>query len=484
MPDSIRARLTLWYAAALAVTIAAVAAGEYLFFSRALYRRMDDSLLSNARVLSQLLEAERAEGETPAEAATSVITESALAEQAVAILDPEGKVLASRAGPAGVQLPGAGRAGPPGHVLLSTVESEGARLRLVAHGTQLSNGERYTILLGHRLGPLEADLGLIRRAALLAIVNAVAGAGLGGWVLAGRTLAPVLAMCEQARQIGAGALGKRLDLGNPRDELGTLARTFNDLLDRLALSFDRQRQFMADASHELRTPLSVVRTAATMTLEKQQRAEAEYREALHLVAEESRRLSRLVEDMMTLARADAGHHPLRPRRFCLAELLFDVARSASLLGRPRGIAVSFAYDGEVPIFGDEDLVRRMLVNVVENAVAHNPEGTPVVLRLDPSSEASWDVTILDRGPGIPGDEQERVFDRFHRVERAGETVRPGAGLGLAIARWIAEAHGGSIQLVSSDAAGTTFVVTLPANVRSSSSAAHAQAPAAVASIAG
>ena len=478
MPESIRARLTLWYAAALAVTIAAVAAGEYLFFSRTFYRRLDDSLLSSVHTMSRLLEVERLEGESPAEAATSVITESALTDHAVAIVDAEGRILAARGDAAGARLPLAGRTLPPGRPALDTVEMPG-RLRVASQGTQLSNGERYTIFLGHRLGPLEKDLEVIRTAALLAVVIAVAGAGLGGWVLAGRALAPVMAMCAQARQIGAGALGKRLAVGNPRDELGRLALTFNDLLDRLALSFDRQQQFMADASHELRTPVSVVRTAATMTLEKPQRAEVEYREVLHVVAEESRRLSRLVEDMLTLARADAGHHPLRPRRFCLAELMADVARASAILGRPRGVGVTFRFEGEAPVFGDEDLVRRMLLNVVENAVAHNPHGAPVVMALAAAGE-SWTASIRDLGPGIPPDEQGRVFDRFHRVERDGEALRPGAGLGLAIARWIAEAHGGRVQLASSDAAGTTFVVTLPADARS----APAAADAAVVSIAG
>jgi heavy metal sensor kinase len=344
------------------------------------------------------------------------------------------------------------------------VQSGEARIRVAAHGTTLANGERYTIVLGHRLGALEEDLGLIRKAALLAVVIAVAGAGLGGWVLAGRSLAPVVAMCDQARQIGAGELQKRLAAANPRDELGTLAGTFNDLLDRLAGSFDRQRQFMADASHELRTPLSIVRNAATVTLEKE-RPPDEYRQALRVVSEESRRLSRLVEDMMTLARADTGHHPLRPNRFCLAELMAEVARASAMLGRPRGVGVVFHLGGEAPMFGDEDLVRRMLLNLVENAVAHAPTGTEVTLGLAREAQV-WTVSVQDHGPGIPASEQTRVFDRFHRVERAEASVHPGAGLGLAIARWIAEAHGGTLSLAASDAGGTTFVAHLPADVPS------------------
>jgi heavy metal sensor kinase len=466
--ESIRARLTLAYAAALAVTIAAVAAGEYFFISRALYRRLDDSLGATTRVMAGLLEAERAEGESPRQAAQSLIVESALAEHAVAILGPDAQPLAARDGPHGARLPALEHVPATGASTLETVQSSDARIRVAALGVTLANGEHYTIVLGHRLGALEDDLGLIRRAALLALVIAVAGAGLGGWVLAGRSLAPVVAMCEQARQIGAGETQKRLAAANPRDELGTLARTFNDLLDRLAVSFDRQRQFMADASHELRTPISIVRNAATLTLEKE-RAQDEYRQALKVVAEESRRLSRLVEDMMTLARADTGHHPLRPRRFCLAELLAEVARAGAMLGRPRGASVVFRLEGEAFVFGDEDLVRRMLLNLVENAVAHSPRGTEVTLALVREDRA-WAVSVRDHGIGIPVSEQARVFDRFHRVECADSGSHAGAGLGLAIARWIAEAHGGTLLLTASDAGGTTFVARLPSDVRSAAPA--------------
>src|SRR5262249_28390613 len=146
-------------------------------------------------------------------------------------------------------------------------------------------------------------------------------AGLGGWFLARRSLQPVTAMSVRAQRIGAENLDERLPIGNPRDELGRLAAAFNDLLARLGNSFSQQGQFMADASHELRTPLSVIRTASAVTLEREDREKSEYREALDIIEHQARRLSRIVDDMFVLARADAGHPSLQVTNFYLDELV-------------------------------------------------------------------------------------------------------------------------------------------------------------------
>jgi signal transduction histidine kinase len=265
-------------------------------------------------------------------------------------------------------------------------------------------------------------------------------------------------MCAEARRIGDASLDRRLPVFNAHDELGTLAETFNDLIARLQASFSRQRGFVAEASHELRTPLSIVRSAATLALDRPSREEHEYRSALQVVADESRRLTRLVDDMLTLTRADAGHYSVRVERMCLAELLADVARAGSVLGASRSIRVAFSFDGEATFTGDEDLLRRMVLNLVENAQAHSPRGSTVALELE-SHAGEWQIRVRDQGHGIPVAEHARVFDRFYR----GPGAAPGgAGLGLTIARWIASVHGGTLGIEDSGPGGTTLLVSLPA----------------------
>jgi len=453
VPDSVRARLTLWYAGTLTVALVAAFGLGHVLFSRSLRQRMDHSLQSSADALTKLMEDERLEGESPSAAAESTVRESALPDRAVTVKDANGVVLAAREGIV-ARRSRAASAASDAVVRFGTDQRDVERVvrEGVAH-----DGHRYTIVVGSSWQPIWDDLALFRRTAYLVVPAAALLAALGGWMLTGRSLAPVVVMCAEARKIGDSNLEQRLPVLNPRDELGTLAATFNDLLARLHAGITRQRGFVADASHELRTPLSIVRSAATLTLDRPRREEHEYRTALQVVADESRRLSRLVDDMLTLTRADSGHHSLRIAPLCLAELLAEVSRAARVLGAPRALRVSFTFEGEAPFTGDEELLRRMLLNLVENAQAHSPEGSTVALHLG-SHGGRWLIRVRDQGPGIPVDEQARVFERFYR----GEGSAPGgAGLGLAIARWIAEAHGGSLTIESSAPGGTILLASLP-----------------------
>jgi two-component system, OmpR family, sensor kinase len=263
-------------------------------------------------------------------------------------------------------------------------------------------------------------------------------------------------MAERAARI---PLTGDQDLGesNRSDELGQLARAFNGLVARLRAALQTQRQFMADASHELRTPVSVVRSAADVTLGRDHRDEAEYREALTMIGHEARRLGRLVEDMLVLARADAGGYPLRPVSLYLDELVNDCRRTLDVLAAERNVSVRAQSLAEIPFVGDEELLKRMLVNLVQNAVHHTRAGGVVSIDLSNGSAIAIDVT--DEGPGIAAEDRERIFDRFVQLDRSRRGS--GSGLGLPIARWIAEAHGGALTLESSSTTGSRFRVVLP-----------------------
>jgi signal transduction histidine kinase len=226
---------------------------------------------------------------------------------------------------------------------------------------------------------------------------------------------------------------------------------------RLRSALQTQRQFMADASHELRTPVSVIRSAADVTLSRERREEAEYREALAIVRGEAKRVGTLVEDMLVLARADAGGYPLRPVSLYVDELIEECRRAADVLATERSVRICSAALAEIPYRGDEDLLRRMLLNVLQNAVQHTAAGGAV--RIDVSAGRDITIRVTDEGPGIADADRGRIFDRFVQLDPARRGH--GAGLGLPIARWIAEAHGGTLDLESSGPRGSTFRISLP-----------------------
>ncbi|MGA7915191.1 MAG: ATP-binding protein, partial [Candidatus Acidiferrales bacterium] len=288
-------------------------------------------------------------------------------------------------------------------------------------------------------------------------------AGIGGYFLARKSLAPVAAMGAQAERISAANLHERLAVKNPSDELGRLARTFNDLLDRLDQTFERQRRFISDASHELRTPISILRGEAEVALSQPERSSEEYRESLAVLQQEALRLANIVEDLFTLTRADAGEYRLTCSDFYLDELAADCVRATRALAQAKNIVLAAEAPREMPVRADEELLRRMILNLLDNAIKYTPEGGNVSVTCSLAPHG-YELSVTDTGAGIPADMQSRIFERFFRVDpaRSRSGRDGGAGLGLSIARWIAEAHQGRIDLVRSGAAGSVFKVYIPA----------------------
>jgi signal transduction histidine kinase len=270
-------------------------------------------------------------------------------------------------------------------------------------------------------------------------------------------------MATHAAEISATNLHERLPVSGG-DELVRLARVVNDLLDRLQRSFEQQQRFVADASHELRTPTAIVRTEAEVTLSREHRGEAEYRESVRIMRDASQRLARIVDDLFLLARADAGHLVLRAGPIYLEEVVHDAARSVRHIAERQGVTVALGDLVEAPAHGDADLLGRLLLNLLDNAIKHSPDGGVIQVRLSRRG-SEYHVSVTDQGPGIPPESRDRVFERFFRADEArardenGDTT--GAGLGLAIARRIAEMHGGTLDLVDSRTGHTEFRFTVP-----------------------
>jgi heavy metal sensor kinase len=284
-------------------------------------------------------------------------------------------------------------------------------------------------------------------------------AGGGGWILARRALRPVDRMTEAARRISAEHLNERLDTTGSDDELDRLAATLNEMLGRLDAAFRQVRQFSADASHELQTPLTILRGELEVAL-RAPRSEDEYRRVLASALEENERIARLVEGLLLLSRADAGVLRMDRQPVDLAKLMAEVSEYVRVFAEAHGIAMEFKSVVPITIQGDREHLRRLLLNLVDNGIKYTPAGGLVTLTLQRDGE--WAVLrVADTGIGLAPEELERIFQRFYRAPAAVDQGKEGSGLGLCIARSIAEAHGGHIQAESSLQQGSTFTVFLP-----------------------
>jgi heavy metal sensor kinase len=462
MFDSVRVRLSLWYMGILALLLLTFSAGVYVILWRNFMERADGVLRSVSSAVVSILGKELSENGIDDLAARDTVEALNFPENAIVIFDGAGDVLADR--PFGshrqfdwraFQTLGAGETRIENHP-----SSAGGDLLRVAitHVTLPPMDRQYTILVSRSLTPLLGELAADRRILVIAVPLGALLAGAAGWFLARKSLAPVLAMSQQAHRIGVENLEERLHVANPRDELGRLAATFNELLSRISGAFQIQRRFMADASHELRTPISVVRTTASVILSRNSREEEEYRRAMSVVESQARRLTRTVDDMLRLARADAGHVVLQSRTFHIDEMLLETVQGAVVLASQKEIEVKVTELAEGSFQGDEDLLRQMVMNLLDNAVKYTPPRGRIEVSLS-SQNGSYAIRVSDTGCGIPEAAQSHIFDRFYRVELASQTA--GAGLGLAIARWIAEIHSGSLELERSTPEGSVFRALLP-----------------------
>jgi heavy metal sensor kinase len=285
-------------------------------------------------------------------------------------------------------------------------------------------------------------------------------AGLGGYKLARRALRPMVEMAQRAREINAEKLSTRLEFGSGQDEVGQLAAAFNETLGRLEASFDRLRRFTADAAHELRTPLTAIRSVGEVGLQQVQRPET-YREVIESMLEEAARLSRLVEGLLAMARADAGQVRLERTSLPALDQVREVSALLEVLAEEKRQKVEIEGDADLCVGADRVIFRQIVINLLDNAIKYSPEGSAVKIRVAPQAEDRVMIEVADRGPGIPREQRERVFDRFYRMDQARSRNVGGAGLGLSIAQWGAQAHGGSLTVAETDQPGCTFQLVLP-----------------------
>lgn len=486
MFDSMRSQLTLWYTGVLALVLVILAVVTYAYLARTSRERTDQLLADTANSLvSNFASESNDEDQSGDDAAAEVTRDFQFSDRQAIIFDETARVVAVSDPPAGTtgsnpqwpsiqtlsqSLTGLVESATRLRRAYATISTQREGIRAFATPVE-SRGRTYIVVVAQSLHDQDEALEQVRNAFYVAVPLALTLASLGGYFLARKSFAPVVLMGDRAARIGASNLNERLPVPKARNELGRLAQIFNELLSRLDLSFEQQRRFMADASHELRTPVAIVCGESEVALSQQVRSTEEYRESLAIVHDEGRRLTRIVEDLFTLTRADAGQYKFEPATFYLDETIGECVRAVRSLAAQHELELQYKYAGDELLFrGDEGLIRRMILNLLDNAIKFTPSGGQA--RVDLARDgSSYAIRITDTGRGIHAEAEPHIFERFYRADQArsrsssgGETGgSSGAGLGLSIVSWIVEMHDGRVSLEHSDQSGSTFLITLPVN---------------------
>ena len=446
---SIRARLTAWYSGVVVLVLIAGTLVVDLRQERVMLQRLDDEMGRLMFTLQGVMRTEFGEGLDLQASADEASIEVLSPGRSLLLARPDGQLLARW----GEAIDGTWRPALDADVI-DSADIGAVRVRVRSERVRYRD-HHYVAAVIAPLRELEKANSDLRQTLGLGILVALGVAAVGGWLVGRQTLRPLDEMASQAMAITESNAGDRLHAPHPHDELGRLSTAFNGLLDRLVHALQAQRQFMADASHELRTPVSVVRTTAQVTLARDGRSSEDHRAMMEIVGEQAERLTHLVDTMFLLSRAEANGLPLSPEPVYIDDIVGESARALQVLARDRDVAVSAVGDMEVRFTGDIRLLRQMVTNLLDNAVRHASRGGTVSASVAQTPSAIT-IRVVDDGPGVPADARDRIFERFTRMNQD----YAGAGLGLPIARWIAEAHGGSLILEASGPGGSTFTVTL------------------------
>ena len=464
MFKSVRTRLTMWYLVSFGVLLIGFSIGLYILLSRDIYERLDNSLSNVARTASSVVKDEIQENKGNSSAgATEALVNFKLPDvylvfiQDDQILDTNYPKNKRAVLPADALIQAARGLNGDSLLCFSVATARGDGLRVAMLPTQ-HTGKTIVTAAVQPLHETVEQLEFLRRTFYVGMTIALIIAGLGGFLLARKSLAPVVEMSEQASHMGTQNLHERLHVANENDELGRLAIVFNQLLGRLDHSFESMRKFMADASHELRTPLAIIRGEAEVALSKK-RDETDYRESLSIIQDEAKRLSHIVDDLMALSSTNA-QRDLNMEDFYLNDLVEECCRAMQVIANSKEIVLQFESHPDISFKGDEELMRRMIMNLLDNAIKYNTAAGNVSVRLE-SKNSHVKIIVADTGIGIAAEAATHIFDRFYRVDQSRSRAAGGSGLGLAISKLIAEAHHGDISLISQPGNGSTFTVSLP-----------------------
>ena len=468
-PRSIRKRLTLWYAGAVALTVGLVSVTTFLLIRAQVWQQLEDELERHHDLMANIIagppEDELEEGELERDWLLDEMEE--LENQGVAtffrvaVSDTlfyatedwiEGGLEGSRTGT---------DSGPAFFPAMRTWSGEDAPAFLLTSIHLERPGFDFTARIAVEADDTLQFIGSLILILALLFPFTLALAAAGGFLIAGRVLAPLESMADKAERITALRLSERLPVENPHDELGRLATIFNGVLARIEKAFEELRRFTGDASHALRTPLTAIRSVGEVGLQEGNGIDS-YRDVIGSMLEETDRLRNLVENLLALTRAEGGQTRTDPERFDLSTLADETMERLRVLSEEKDQNLEAEFEPSVEVTADREMIRQALLNLVDNAIRHAPVGGSIRIQTRRLADGRGCFEVTDTGSGIPPEHLEHVFERFYRIEAPAEESEQGYGLGLAIARHAVLVSGGEIDVESEPGVETTFRVTLPA----------------------
>ena len=458
-PRSIGSRLTLWYGGVLGLAIAVFGLGVWFSMQHSLYEAVDESLRDRVEGVRRFIEQE-----------STWLTLDEIRDEfrEHSVLGPGGDLFqvrdadgnwVYRSGPLyDEHVPIYDVAEIGSELRFENIEVRGAPLRFLAQSVEARDA-RFVIQVAAPLHELQEGIGDFVWALAALIPAVLLAASAGGYWISRRALRPVDEITQTARSISSANLTHRVPVPRSGDELERLASTLNEMIQRLEDSFERISRFTADASHELRTPLSLMRATAEVALRDEDHPE-EWRQGISQILAEVERTSHLVENLLLLAKADSGQADFQRAPVDLARVVEEACVESRPLVQANGLSLTTSIgDDPVHVAGDSQALRRLLLILIDNAVKFTPAGGRINVEVKAEVTTAV-VAVHDTGCGIPPEDLPLIFDRFYRVDKARDRDKGGAGLGLAIARWIVDVHGGDIKADSRPGAGATFEVLL------------------------
>ena len=445
---SVRSRLTLWYVAVLGLTILSFAVGVYVFLRVSLLQQIDNHVNRDVSTVSRIV----LQGQQPLD----WFSRSGNVHM-FRVETREGKIVETEAWRnAGLEQNSLPESDAPSWLQAA---GDGASYRMRSSVVDV-RGAPVSIAVAHQGGWYEQNMRSLTIILLLGGAASFVLAVAGGYFLAGRALSPLGILTAKAREINAERLSERLPVENPDDEFGQLATVFNDTLLRLEDSFARLRRFAADASHELRTPLTAIRSVGEVAMQGNPDAAAS-REVIGSMLEETARLTKLVDSLLMLSRADAGTVPLARMKTDLAELTSEACDCVSVLAEEKEQRLTVNAPQPVTAEVDRSTLRSALINLLDNAIKYTPARGHIRVDVGVARGCEAVIAVSDDGPGIPAEHRKKIYERFYRVDGGRVRELGGAGLGLSIVRWAVSANNGRIELDCADGKGCTFAVYLP-----------------------
>ncbi len=456
LPKNVRTRLTLWYVLTLTIILILYAGVSISLVSINLRNNLDDQLQQDYEIVKSLMRV-LPDGSVQIDSEDDPYFQ----ERRFQIWSSDWKLLYENRPFTGENL-------PP----IPKVEERAKGFHF--HSLQLNNKVRIRVLNGKinikgkwmfiRLvrseEKLRNELSGFLRLMLIALPIAIFIAGFGGYSLTKKFLSPIDKMSVKARKIGEENLKERLPVINPDDELGNLARVFNEMLERIQKSFERLKQFTSDAAHELRTPLTAIRSTGEVGLQDYKDAK-HYREIIGSMLEENSRLTHLVDNLLFLSRTDAKRFNTQLNQLELKSFIQATVEFIQALAEEKNQTISIEAEKEITVMADRALLKQALLNLLDNAIKYSPENLKIIVRVDFAENNSALIEVNDNGPGIPEEHLEKIFERFYRVDKGRSHEIGGSGLGLAIARWAVTAQGGKLTVESKIGKGSSFKIILP-----------------------